>query len=171
MQVVYLVIHHLLEVVVVGHVYRHGVGVCLASIKGLRIVSDVEFILIPVKRLTGWCIFLTAEVALSIFLGFEQFPTATDNLIAIRVDTRHTHRDAITRQHDVGFLNIFHRRNTVLKGHMDSHHMTLADRRDMGTTLIAFLIVVLVDDGDNLLLREVVEVGITAHIQRTCFHR
>ena len=53
---------------------------------------------------------------------------------------------------------------------MDIHHMTFADGCDMCTVLITFLVVVLIDHGDNLLRREVVDVGMASHIQCAGLH-
>ena len=45
--------------------------------------------------------------------------------------------------------------------------MTLTDRRDVQTILIALLVVILVDDGDDLLRRKVIDIRIAGHIKRT----
>ena len=54
---------------------------------------------------------------------------------------------------------------------MDIHHVALGDRCDVHTRLITLLVVVLVNHGDNLILREVKDVRVTRYIERTGLHR
>ena len=82
-----------------------------------------------------------------------------------------THTDESTWQHNLRRLNVLDGRNTALEQHMDIHHMALADRSNMCARGIALLVVVLVNDGDNLLLREVEDVREAAYIQRAGLRR
>ena len=170
MQVVRLIIHHFLQVVVVGNVYRYRVRVSLTSIICLCIVCQIELVLIPVERFACRRVFLTAEVAFGILRSLEQFPSTTDDLIAIGRNTWHTHRDTSSWKHDIGLLNILNDRNTILERDVNPHYVTLADWVDVLAVFVAFLVVVLIYNGDYLLLSKVVVVGIAAHIQRTCLH-
>ena len=52
---------------------------------------------------------------------------------------------------------------------MDVHHMALADRCHI--VAIGFFIVILIDNGDNLLLREVEDVRLAADEERTGLRR
>ena len=169
-QVVFLVVHHLLQVVVVGHADRHVVRVGLTQI-GLRIVCQIETVLIPVERIYRRRIGHTVDMALGIVRILEEFPTATGNLVSTRCYRRYAHGDARTWQYDGRCIDIFHCRHTTLEVDVDVHHMTFGDRYNMVSIIITLFVVILIDDGDNLLSREVVDVGITGHIQRTGLHR
>ena len=74
-------------------------------------------------------------------------------------------------QHYLRSLDVLDGRNTTLEHDVDVHHMALADRCNVSTRNIALLVVVFIDDGDNLLLREVEDVRETAYVQRTGLRR
>ena len=66
---------------------------------------------------------------------------------------RLTDTDERTRQHNLRSLDVLDERNTALEQHVNVHHVTLADRSDVGTRGIGLFVVILINDGDNLLLR------------------
>ena len=85
-QVVILIVHHSLQVVVVGHTERHIVRIGLTKI-GLRIVGQILTVLIPVdRRLVGEL--LTVAMTLGILLSLEDLPATTHDLIGTRLDGR-----------------------------------------------------------------------------------
>ena len=110
-------------------------------------------------------------MTLGIVRIIEELPSTTSYFVSTRCYRRHTHSDTGTWQYDSRRIDIFHSRNTTLEVNMDVQHMTLSIRCDMSTCFIAHLIVILIDDCDYLLRREVVNVSIACHIQRTGLHR
>ena len=161
---------HLRQVVVVSDAYRHGVRVCLAEIS-LGIVSQIVAVLIPVERISGRRIFLTIDMALSVRHLLEQLPSTARYLVGTRSDVRFTNTDERTRQYHLWSLDVLNGRNTTLELHVDVHHVTLADRCDVCTRSVALFVVILVNDGDNLILREVEDVREAADVQRTGLRR
>ena len=65
--VVFIIVHHLLQVVVVGHMYWYVVRERLAQI-GLGIVSQIVLILIEVERIRERRLFHTIDMTLGITL-------------------------------------------------------------------------------------------------------
>ena len=110
-------------------------------------------------------------MALGIALGIEELPAATGNLVSTRRDVWLRQAEGGTRQDDVWCLNIFHSRYTTLEVQVDVQHVALADGRDVLTRHIALYVVILIDDGDNLLRREVKDVRAACHIERTGLRR
>ena len=170
MQVVLLIVHDALQVVVVGHADGYVIRVGLAQV-GLGIVGQIEAILIPVERIDRRCIGHTVDMALGIRLRLEEFPSATSNFVSTRCYRRYAHGDAGTWQHDGRRIDVLYLWYAALEVDVDVHHMAFADWYDMHTVDIALFVIILIDDGDNLLRREVVDVGIACHIQRTGLHR
>ena len=168
--VVLLVIHHLLQVVVVGHMYRYVVREGLAQI-GLGIVSQIVLILIEVERIRERRVFHTIDMALGITLRIEELPTTTGNLVSTRCDVRLGDAKHRTRQDDVGCLDILHGGHTTLEVQVDVQNVALAHRRDVCTRHITLYIVVLIDHGDDLLCREVEDVGAAGHKERARLRR
>ena len=68
-------------------------------------------------------------------------------------------------QDDVGLHDVLDDGYAVLELDGDVQHVALADGGDV-TRGIALLIVILVNDGDNLVLHEVVDVALAAHEER-----
>ena len=89
--VVSLGIHHLLQVMVVSHADRNMVRVGLTQIR-LGVVSQIILILIEVQRFFGRRILYTIDMAFSIALFLEQFPTATCDFVSTRGNIRFRHR-------------------------------------------------------------------------------
>ena len=164
------IVKHLLQVMVVGHAHLDGVRVGLTEI-GLSVVSQIVAMLIPVEWVSGRRIFHTVDVALGVRLLLKELPSTTRYLVGTRSDMRLTNTDERTWQYHLWSLDILYGRNTALELHMDVHYVTLADRSDVCTRSIALLIVILVDDGDNLLLREVEDVREAADVQCTGLRR
>ena len=54
---------------------------------------------------------------------------------------------------------------------MDVHHVALTNRGDVGTRNIALFVVILIDHGDNLLLGQVEDIRLAAHIERRSLGR
>ena len=109
-------------------------------------------------------------MALGIAGLLEQFPATANDHVGTFFHVRVLHRDGGSRKHDGRSLDVVNGGHAALEGDVDVHHMTLADRCDMHTVGIALLVVVLIDDGDDLLRREVVDVGVEAYEQRTRLH-
>ena len=82
-----------------------------------------------------------------------------------------THTDKGTWQYYLRSLDVLNKRNTALEYNMDIHYVTLADWGNMCTRGIALLVVVLINYGDNLLLREVEDVREAAYVQRAGLRR
>ena len=145
------IIQHLLQVMVVSHTHLNGVRVGLTEI-GLGIVSEIEAILIPVKRVSGRRVFDTVDMALSVRLLLEQFPSTTRYLVGTWCDVWLANTDKGSWQHNLRCLDVLDERNTALEHDVDVHHMTLTDRSHVCTRCIGLFIVILINDGDNLLL-------------------
>ena len=148
---VVLVGHHLLQVVVVSHADGHVVRVGLAQL-GLGIVGNVVAVLIPVERGRGGHVFHTVDMALGVALAFEELPSTTKRLVGLRVYMGVFHGNGSAGQHQVGRQDVVHDGYATLEYQVDVHHMALADGRDVVARSIALLVVVLIDDGDDLLL-------------------
>ena len=148
--VVVLVVHHLLQVVVVGHADRHVVGVGLAQ-GSLGVVGQVVLVLIEIERVGDGCVVHAVHVALGIGLAVEELPAGTGNLVGSGSDIRFGDGDGGTWQDDFRCLDVLHGGYAALEAQVDVQHMALADRRDVHTGHVALHVVVLIDDGDNLL--------------------
>ena len=160
MEVLLLVVHHLLQIVVVGYRDRHMVRVGLAEI-GLSIVSYIIAILIPVERVAAWIILYTIGVTLCIVHFLVEFPSTTCYLISTRCYGRRTQCHSCSWKNNTRLGDVFYIRNTTLELQVDIHHVTLSDRSDVHTRLITLLVVILINHSDNLLLREVEDVRVT----------
>ena len=166
--VVRLVVHHLLQVVVVGHADRQVVRIGLAQI-GLGIVGQEVAILIPIERIVAWRIVDTVDVAFGIAFVLKQLPATARYLIGSRSHLRFTQTEEVARNDSLRLSDILYSRNTTLKLEMDVHHMALTDRCHV--VAIGFFIVILIDNGDNLLLREVEDVRLAADEEGTGLRR
>ena len=162
--------HHVVQVVVVGHTHGHGIGVGLAKV-GLGIVGNVIVVLIPVEQALARRIFNAVDMALGIALVVEERPSTARHLVGTRCDVGLSEAERRSWQHNLRLVDVLYLGNTTLERDVDVHHMALADRRDVRTVTGALLVVVLVDNGDDLLFREVEDVGLTAHIERAGLHR
>ena len=156
----FLIFHYLLQVVVVGHTHLYVVGVGLTEI-GLGIVSQIVTILIPIEWVGSRRVFNTIDMALCIRLLLEELPSTTRYFVSTRCYVWFTDTNEGTRQHNLWSLDFLNVRNTTLEHDVDIHHMALADWCNVSTRSITLLIVILIDDGDNLLLREVEDVRAT----------
>ena len=159
------IVKHLCQVVVVGYAHRHGIRIGLTEI-GLCVVSQIESMLVPVERICCWRIFYTVDMALGVGLLLEEFPSTTRYLVGTWRHVRLTDTDERARQHNLRSLDVLDIRNTALENDVDVHYVALADRSYVCTRSITLLVVVFVNDGDNLLLREVEDVREAAYIQR-----
>ena len=168
--VVFFIVHHLLQVVVVGHMYWYVVREGLAQI-GLGIISQIVLILIEVERIRERRVFHTIDMALGITLRIEELPTTTGNLVSTRCDVRLGDAEHRTRQDDVWRLDVLHGGHTTLEVQVDVQNVALAHRRDVCTRHITLYIVVLIDHGDDLLCREVEDVGAAGHKERARLRR
>ena len=114
MEVLLLVLHHLLQVVVVGYRDRYMIRVCLTKI-GLSIVSNIIAILIPVERVDAWIILYTIGMTLSIVHFLVEFPSTTSYLVGTRRYSRRTQRDSHSWQNNTWFGDVLNIRNTALE--------------------------------------------------------
>ena len=157
--------HHLCQVVVVG--YAHGYGVRIGTTQiALGVVGYIVTVLIPVERIECRCIVNTVGVALGITLGFEQLPSTACDFVGTGRYDRLAQTGVVAGQDDVGLRNLIHGGHTALECQVDVHYMALADRCYV-TGAVNLVVVILINNGDNLLLREVEDVALAAHIQRT----
>ena len=155
--VVLHVFHHLCQVVVVGHAHLYMVRIGLAEVC-LRIVSEVVTILIPVERVEGRHVVNAIDMTLGISNLLEEFPATARHLVGTWCHMRFTDADERARQHNLRCLDVLDGRNTALELQVDVDDMALTNRSDVCTTDITFFIVILIDHGDDLLLREVEDV-------------
>ena len=156
--------HHVGHVVIVGHSHGHSIRIGATQI-ALGVVSQIVFVLIPVELVNVRIVFHTVGMALGITLRSKEFPAATGHLIGSRCHSRLTHRDEVTRQDNLRRGDILHYRNTALERQVYVQHMALTDRCHVAAG-IGLVVVVLINHGDNLLLRQVIDIALTAHIQR-----
>ena len=157
-------LHDLLQVVVVGHAHGNVIGVGLAQI-ALGIVGQEVLVLIEVERVGDGGVFHAVDVALGIGLGVEELPAATGNLVGTGCHVRFGDADGGTGQDDVRSLDVLHGGHATLEVQVDVQHVVFAYGRDMHSVHVALYVVILVDDGDDLLGREVEDVGVARHIQ------
>ena len=162
--VVFLSIHYLLQVVVVTHTERYGVTVGLAQI-GLCIVGNVIVVLIQIYRGQVIIIGLPVGVCLGFILAGENLPTGVGYKIGSLLHGRYLHAYSCSGQYKVGLLQLANFGHTALEIDMDVHDVAFAHWHDIRTRLIAFLVFVEVNNGDNLLLRKVEDVRFARHIQ------
>ena len=163
--VVFLCLHHLLQVVVVRHRELYRVRIGLTQIR-LCVVCHPVTILIPVHRCAVIDVRLSVFVHLGIIFVGEDFPSGAGNLKCTRLHRRQFQSDHCTWQHDGRIGKRSDLWCTTLEVDVDVHDMTFADRRDVITTFIALLILIHIDDRDNLLLREIIDVTLTIHVKR-----
>ena len=167
--VVLLVVHHLLHVVIVGHADLYGVRIGLAEI-GQGVVFQIVAVLIPVQRVAVGYELNTVGMALGIANALEQLPSATSNLVSSRCDDRLLYTDVGAWYDDSRRGDVINGRNTALELQVDVQHMALTVRYDVAVH-VAHLVIVLVDDSDDSLLRQVVDVRVTGHEERTGLYR
>ena len=156
-------IHHLLQVMVIGDTHGYVVRVGLTEIS-LGIVGHIVTVLIIIQQIGSRRIFYTIDMTLGFGLRLEQLPTTTRQLVGTWCHVRILQADGRTRQHNLWRQDVLYVWHTTLELDMNVHHMALADRRDV-TVRIALFVVVLIDDGDNLILRQVIDIRLAAHIE------
>ena len=164
------VVHHGIEVVVVGHGELHEVGVGLAEVR-LSVVGYVVVVLVPVHRREVVEVRNTVGVVFGIGLVGEHLPSAADDLEGTGCDVRLLQTHGAVGQHDGRLLQLADARHTALELQVDVDDMLLGNLLDVGTRLVALLVCVLVDDGNHLVLAEVVDVGLTRHVECRCADR
>ena len=169
--VVVLGLHHLLQVMVVGHIHLYRIRIALTADVGQTVVAHVVVVLIPVERVQGWRERNGIASALSIFLSLIQLPATASNLVGTRNDVRLAQAYIVARNDNLRSLDILHLGQTTLERDMDIHHMAFADRRDVVAQLVALLVVVTVNHGDNLLRRQVLDIREAADIECRGLHR
>ena len=167
--VVELVVHHCFQIVVVSHAHRYSIRIGAAQV-ALGIVSHVVAVLIPVERIARRVVFYTVDVALGITLGIEEFPSAAGHLVGSRGYIRLTHGVEPSGQNEVGLFDIIHDRHTALELQVDIQNMALADRCYVSAA-VSLLVVILIDYGDNLFIRQVVDITLATDIERRGFRR
>ena len=135
---------------VVGHAHGHEVRVCAAGI-ALGIVCHVIAVLIPVERVVHRVVVDAVGVAFSVALVLEELPSAASDFIGSRCDRGFAQDGEVAGQDDVRLGDVGHCRHATLERQVDVQHMALADRCDVALA-VGFVVVILIDDGDNLLL-------------------
>ena len=164
-EVVLLILHHSIEVVVVGHRQRHIVRIGLTQI-GLRVeCQEYLLVLIPVERSTVNRERCTIAVQLSIVLRCEQLPTAGQYLIKTRIYTRSFHTECGTRQYSRRYIQRTNLRSTALQLQVDVNHVQLVDQAYTFTLVIGFIVGVLIDNANHLLRRYILSIRLTRDVQ------
>ena len=158
-------IHHLLQVVVVGHAELHGVRVSLADIT-LGIVGHIVAVLIPVHRCLVVAVGHTIAMELGIGGVVVDFPATTNQLIGTRCHLGLVHAHGSSRQYGRWRQQLVDDWCTTLKLQVDVDDVELVHQTDTLARFVTLVIGVLIDDGDNLLLRQVVDIAFTTHIER-----
>ena len=167
--VMFLGIHHCLHVVVVGHAHGHGIRIGTTQV-GLGVVGHVVAVLIPVERIGCRVVFHTVGVAFGICLVLEELPTAAGHFIGAGGHFRLAHGVEPSGQDKVRRQDVLHNRHTALKLQVNVQHVTLADGRYIAAG-VSLLVVVLIDHGDNLLLRQVVDIALACDEERRGLRR
>ena len=157
-------VHHGVDVVVVGHGELHGVGVRLAEV-GLSIVGHIVVVLIPVHRREVVEVRYAVGVMFGIGLVGEHLPSAADDLEGTRSYVGLLQAHGAVGQHDGRLLKLADARHAALELEVDVDDVLLGDFIDVSTRLVALLVGVAVDDGNHLLLAEVVDVGLAGYIE------
>ena len=129
--VVFLILYHLLQIVVVGHLHLYMVRVRLTTDVRQSVVGQTVAVLIPIERIGIWCVRNTIGMTLSIRHTLEQLPATTSYLRSTWNDIRFTQTQHIARDDHRQLINIGYGRTTTLERNMDVHHMALCDRSDM----------------------------------------
>ena len=122
-------------------------------------------VLVIVQRVGMRRVLYAVGMALGIVFALKQLPSAACHLVGSWCDARTDHLDIVAGQHNLRCLDVFHGGHAALERDVDVHHVTFAHRCGVAVG-VALLVVVLIDDGDNLLRREVEDVALTAHEQR-----
>ena len=163
--VVILILHHGIKIVIVGHTDGHRVRVGLT-----QIVSRIEghpclFVLIPIDGRVAIVERNTVKMVHRIFTISEEFPSIAKRLIEAGIHLRCRQTDSIARQY--GWWRIEHTDSgqTALQLQMDVHHVQFI--RLLDTAVVFILIVgILIDHGDDLLLGQVIDIALTADVER-----
>ena len=102
-------------------------------------------------------------MAFSLTFLLEQFPTTTSYFVCTRSYVWFADTYERTRQYSLRSLDVLNGRNTALELYVDVHDVAFADRCNMCTRYIAFLIVVLINYSNNPILREVEDIRLTTY--------
>ena len=168
--VVLLVLHHQSQVVVVGYGEGYGVGVGLAEI-GLRIVGHVVLVLIPVERCHVVVVGLSVHVLVGIVLVGEDFPSRAGHLEGAGRDGRNLHADGGAGEHYGRLCEFADVGHTRLEVDVDVEDVAFDHRCEVQTRLVGLAVVILIYDGEDLFLAEVVDVRLACHVERTLLLR
>ena len=103
-------------------------------------------------------------MALCVFFVLEDFPSTTSDFVCTRRNDRFAQSYIVTRQDELWHLDAFNKRYAALEGEVNVHHMALTLRCDV-TKCISLLVVILIDDSDDFLLREVEDVRVARYIE------
>ena len=163
--VVLLVVHHLLQVVVVAHAEGHGVGVSLAQAR-LGVVGYPVVVLVPIDGIHVVGVALSVVVGVGMGVVVEDLPSGLGDVEGARRDGGDVQAQRGTRQHEGRRVQLANLGHAALEADMDVDDVALGDGRDVVARLVALLVLVEVDDGDDLLLREVVDVRLVRHVER-----
>ena len=148
-------VHHLAHAVVVGHGEGYGVGVCLAQI-GLGIVGHIVVVLIPVHGGGIVFIFYAILMLVSIFGGFEDFPSTTEDFVGTSLDRGYRQTHHRVRQYCSRRCHITNCRLSATEFQVDVDDMLFTVMRNICT--FTLLIVVAIHHRNDAILTQVVDV-------------
>ena len=150
---------------VVAHADGHGVGVGLAQAR-LGVVGYPVVVLVPIDGIRVVGIALSVVVGVGMGVVVEDFPARLGDVEGTRGDGGDVQAQRGTRQHEGRRVQLANLGHAALEADMDVDDVALGDGRDVVARLVALLVLVEVDDGDDLLLREVVDVRLVRHVER-----
>ena len=168
--VVLRVLHHLVHVVVVGHGDLYGIRVRLAEV-GLGIVGHVVAVLIPVHRCLVGGIRRAVLMADGIGKAAVGLPSAAQDFVGALGHRRLVQSEHVARQNGAWRQQFADDGHAALEVDTDVHHMALSDGLVAVARLVALHILIPVFHGHDLVLREVVDVNLTAHVEGTRLRR
>ena len=150
---------------VVGHRERHGVRIGLtqpcSGVEG----HPVLLVLIPIN----WCDVVLKRNTITVVGGIvgrsKQLPTAVEHLVETRIHIRTTETNGIARQYHRRILQLSDNRCATLQLQVDVDNVELVGLLH-ATTFLIFVVGILIDYGDNLLLHHVVGIRLTRDIER-----
>ena len=167
--VVVLVGHHVGDVMVVTHAERYIVRVGLAQI-GLSVVGNLVIILIPIHGGVVVDEGLSVLAFCSICRVVKDFPSAAEDFERAGGYFWHFQTDSGARQYRIGLGEFSNLGYATLELQVNIHDMPFADGLNVHTRLVALLIFVEIDNGDDFFLAEVIDVTLAGDIERAGLH-
>ena len=162
--VVLLIVHHLLQVMVVGHIQLHRFRIGPAK-TGLCIVGNPIVVLIPIERGLVVIERRTVIVRCGIVVVGEDFPSWLCDTESTLGNRRDIHSESGSRQYKVRLVDLTNHRHTTLEVDVDVQDMALTYWCHIETWFVALIVFIEIDDGDDLLCRQVVDIRLARYIE------